>query len=147
MKSYGPKFVENAAFNMRRINSEAYYTMPPWAASVRLRPECGSRERSAANVVRCFRRLTCRASDCVMDAAKGVLRSIWFCQFLEADLKTSLPRKVTLRDEKKLFEMVERGGVHLSPAERFSIQKAMEAGRGGIWLELSEEQYAKLKRP
>ena len=71
----------------------------------------------------------------------------WFCQFLEADLKTVLPRKVTVRDQKTLFEMAERGGFHLSPAGRYSIQKAVDEGRGGIWLELSGEQYAKLKRP
>jgi hypothetical protein len=71
----------------------------------------------------------------------------WSCQFLEADLKTVLPRKVTVRDRKKLFEMAERGGFHLSPAGRYSIQKAIDEGRGGIWLELSGEQYAKLKRP
>jgi hypothetical protein len=43
--------------------------------------------------------------------------------------------------------MAERSGVHLNPAGRYSIQKAREEGRGGIWLELTEEQYAKLKRP
>jgi hypothetical protein len=46
-----------------------------------------------------------------------------------------------------LFEMAERGGFHLSPAGRYSIQKAIDEGWGGIWLELSGEQYAKLKRP
>jgi hypothetical protein len=76
-----------------------------------------------------------------------ILTKGWLCQFLEADLKTALPRKVTVRDAKKLFEMAERGGVHLNPAGRYSIQKAVEKGRGGTWLELTEEQYAKLKRP
>jgi hypothetical protein len=76
-----------------------------------------------------------------------VLMKGWLCHFLEADLRTPLPRKVTVRDQKKLFEMAERGGVHLNPAERYSIQKAIEEGRGGIWLELTEEQYAKLKCP
>jgi hypothetical protein len=71
----------------------------------------------------------------------------WFCQFLEPDLKTQLPRKVTVRDQKKLFEMAKRGGFQLNPAGRHVIQKAIDDGQGGIWLELSEEQYAKLKRP
>ena len=69
----------------------------------------------------------------------------WYCEFLEADLKTVLPRKVTVRDQKKLFEMAERGGFKLSPAGRYAIQKGIENGRGGVWLELSDEQYAKLK--
>jgi hypothetical protein len=71
----------------------------------------------------------------------------WLCQFLEADLKTPLPRKVTVRDQDKLFEMADRGGFDLSPAGRHTIQKAINDGRGGIGLELSDEQYAKLKRP
>jgi hypothetical protein len=66
---------------------------------------------------------------------------------MEADLKTVLPRKVTVWDQKMLFETAERGGFHLRPAGRYSIQKAIDEGRGGIWLELSGEQYAKLKRP
>jgi len=78
---------------------------------------------------------------------KFTLTQGWFCQFLEADLKTVLPRKVTVRDQKKLFEMAERGGFHLSPAGHYSILKAVDEGRRGIWLELSGEQYAKLKRP
>jgi hypothetical protein len=75
-----------------------------------------------------------------------ILTRGWFCQFLEADLKTPLPRKVTVKDQKKIFKMAERGGFHLSVAGRYSIQKAIDEGRGGIWLELTDEQYAKLKR-
>jgi hypothetical protein len=37
-------------------------------------------------------------------------RQGWYCQFLEADLKTSLPRKLNLDDPEKLIEMAERGG-------------------------------------
>jgi hypothetical protein len=43
--------------------------------------------------------------------------------------------------------MAERGGFQLNPSGRHTIQKTINDGRGGIWLELSEEQYAKLKRP
>ena len=81
-----------------------YYTMSPWAGSGLLRRGCGGRGRSAVSVARCSLRLTCKVSDCVGDAAKTAPRSIvstlqftltrgWFCQFLEADLKTVLPRK------------------------------------------------------
>jgi hypothetical protein len=59
-----------------------------------------------------------------------VLMKGWLCHFLEADLKTPLPRKDTVRDQKKLFEMAERSGVHLNPTGRYSIQKAIEEGRG-----------------
>ena len=53
-------------------------------------------------------------------------RQGWFCEFLEEDRKTPLPRTVMLADERRLFELVKRGG---------------------IWLELTPEQYAKLRQP
>jgi hypothetical protein len=61
-------------------------------------------------------------------------------------LKTALPRRLTLKDSQKLFHIAERGGVNMSPGVKFKIQRAIDDGRGGIWLELTDEQYAKLKR-
>jgi hypothetical protein len=52
----------------------------------------------------------------------------------------------TLKDSQKLFQIAERGGVNMSPGTKFKIQRAINDGRGGIWLELTDEQYAKLKR-
>jgi hypothetical protein len=49
-----------------------------------------------------------------------------------------------LRDSKKLFEIAERGGV-TSVGGRYQIQRAINDGRGGVWLELTDEQYRKLK--
>ena len=41
------------------------------------------------------------------------LRDGWHCQFLEADLKTVLPRKLHFASPDKLIELVERGpGIH-----------------------------------
>jgi hypothetical protein len=40
-------------------------------------------------------------------------RGGWYCQFLEEDLKTPLPRKLTLQDPAKLIEMAEHGGYSL----------------------------------
>jgi hypothetical protein len=70
----------------------------------------------------------------------------WNCQFLEEDLKTALPRRLTLKDSQKLFQIAERGGATMSPSARFKIQQAINTGRGGMWLELTDEQYEKLKR-
>ncbi len=75
-----------------------------------------------------------------------MLREGWFCQFLEEDLKTPLPKKMTLEDPAKLFEIAERGGYKLTLENRQSIENAIAMGRGSIWLDLTEEQYAKLKR-
>jgi hypothetical protein len=69
----------------------------------------------------------------------------WYCQFLEEDLKTPLPRKLTLADPAKVVEMAERGGYSMHLEGRQALDRAIEVGRGGVWLELTEEQYAKLK--
>jgi hypothetical protein len=37
-------------------------------------------------------------------------RNGWQCQFLEADLKTALPRKLCFTSSDKVAELVERGG-------------------------------------
>jgi len=37
-------------------------------------------------------------------------RNGWHCQFMEADLKTALPRKLQLKSADKVIELVERGG-------------------------------------
>jgi hypothetical protein len=68
----------------------------------------------------------------------------WDCQFLEEDLKTVLPRRLSLKDSRKLFQIAERGGVSMNPGAKFKIQRAIDEGRGGIWLELTDEQYRKL---
>jgi hypothetical protein len=34
-----------------------------------------------------------------------MFRKVWFCHFLEEDLKTPLPPKIRVADEKKTFEM------------------------------------------
>jgi hypothetical protein len=66
---------------------------------------------------------------------------------LKPDLKTPLPRKLTVTDGRKLLEMAERGGVKMhSPAGR-AMKSELEKGVGGIWLDLTDEQYAKLRKP
>lgn len=71
-------------------------------------------------------------------------RAGWYCQFLEADLKTPIPRKLVLPDSAKLLELAERGGYALNLENRQAIEHAIANGRGSVWLELSEEQYRKL---
>ena len=73
-----------------------------------------------------------------------MMRQGWYCQFLEADLKTPLPKKLTIVDSRKLLEMAERGGVN--PGNLAMMRRAIEKGVGGIWLDLTAQQYAKLKR-
>jgi hypothetical protein len=75
-----------------------------------------------------------------------MLREGWFCQFLEEDLKTPLPKKMNLKEPGKIFEIAERGGHKLTLENRQSIENAIAMGRGSIWLDLTQEQYAKLKK-
>jgi hypothetical protein len=70
----------------------------------------------------------------------------WACQFLEADLKTPLPRKLNLKDATKVVELARRGGALMNLEARQAIDHAIANGRGGVWLELTAEQYEKLKR-
>jgi len=44
-----------------------------------------------------------------------MFRNGWLCQFLEEDLKTSLPRKVILGSQEKVREMARRGGGRHEP--------------------------------
>ena len=72
-------------------------------------------------------------------------RQDWYCQFLEADLKTSLPRKLNLDNPAKIIEMAERGGGLSNREADQMLRYGIQMGRGGVWLSLTEEQYQKLK--
>jgi hypothetical protein len=57
-------------------------------------------------------------------------REGWQCQFLEADLQTPLPKKLHFASSDKVVELV--------------VDQGIEMGRGGLFLQLTPEQYAKL---
>ena len=71
----------------------------------------------------------------------------WFCQFLDEDLKTPLPRKVRFDDAAKIIEMAEKGGAAMRLEDRQAIDYGIAQGRGSVWLSLTYEQYQKLKKP
>ncbi len=75
-----------------------------------------------------------------------MVRQGWYCQFLEEDLKTPLPRRITFKESAKVIEMAARGGYKLNLEGRQALDSAIANGRGGVWLELTPEQYANLKR-
>jgi hypothetical protein len=76
-----------------------------------------------------------------MDVDRG-----WFCQFLEPDLKTSLPRKLTFKEPGKVREMYDRFGLEKGLADQQALEYGINQGRGSIWLSLTNDQYNKLKR-
>jgi hypothetical protein len=69
----------------------------------------------------------------------------WHCQFLELDLKTPLPRKLHFASPDKVVELVERGGGLSNLESRQALDQAIKIGRGGVFLSLTAEQYAKLE--
>ncbi|WP_260738183.1 hypothetical protein [Tunturiibacter lichenicola] len=70
----------------------------------------------------------------------------WYCQFLEADLKTSLPRKLTFASPGKIREMYDRFGIDKKLEDRSALEYGINIGRGSVWLSLTPEQFLKLKR-
>ena len=72
-------------------------------------------------------------------------RNGWHCQFLEIDLQTSLPRKLRFISHDKVVELVVRGSGLPDLESRQALDRAIEIGRGGVFLSLTAEQYGKLK--
>jgi hypothetical protein len=72
-------------------------------------------------------------------------RDGWYCQFLEEDLKTSLPRTLTFATSAKILELAEHAGALRDLACWQAIEHGISVGRGGVWLMLTREQYAKLR--
>jgi len=73
------------------------------------------------------------------------LRRAWSCSFLEEDLKTPLPKKLTFRTPDKILQLAERCHAFSTLETRQAVDHAIALGRGGIWLELTAEQYQKLR--
>ena len=75
-----------------------------------------------------------------------MLNGVWHCQFLEEDLKTAVPRKVRLDDPGKIIEMAQKGGAAMLLEDRQALEYEISMGRGSVWLNLTSEQYQKLRR-
>ena len=75
-----------------------------------------------------------------------MFRKGWHCQFLEDDMKTPLPRTLTFADDQKIWEMTKRDGFTLNIPGRQELEAALRKGVGGIWLDLTPEQYAQLRK-
>jgi hypothetical protein len=73
------------------------------------------------------------------------LRNGWHVSFLEENLKTSLRKRLTFANERKLFELAERGGADLNLEACAAILHGISIGRGGFQLNLKNDQYLKLK--
>jgi hypothetical protein len=73
-------------------------------------------------------------------------REGWYVQFLEADLKTPLPRTFNFTDPEKIKELAKRGEAWGTSEARQMLELGIEQGRGGVYLHLTPDQYVKLRR-
>jgi hypothetical protein len=71
-------------------------------------------------------------------------RDGWRISFLEADCKTSLPLQLNFVSTDKIREMHERYGALRMLEDKAALEHGIEIGRGGVWLNLTDEQYGKL---
>jgi hypothetical protein len=72
--------------------------------------------------------------------------SHWNCQFLEEDLKTPLQRRLNFSAPYKVRELAERCGAFKTQEAHQAFDHGISMGRGGVYLKLTREQYAVLKR-
>lgn len=70
----------------------------------------------------------------------------WVCGFLEADLKTSIGRGRLFGSADKLRDLVVRTPTKMLSEDRNAFEHGIDKGRGGVWLEVTAEQYVALKR-
>jgi hypothetical protein len=71
--------------------------------------------------------------------------SCWLCQFLEPDLKTPLPRRLTFAGPENVREIYDRFGTEKKLEDRSALEYGINQGRGSVWLSLTHDQYIKLK--
>jgi hypothetical protein len=72
------------------------------------------------------------------------LRAGWQVSFLEEDLKTPLFQTFTFTDPEKIRALARRGEALGTIEAKQALEHAIETGRGGMFLNLTPEQYRKL---
>jgi hypothetical protein len=69
----------------------------------------------------------------------------WHCRFHQGDLsKTPISRQFLFSDKRKVYETARRGHGLTDATSVSELNQAIAAGRGGIWLRLTDEQYSTL---
>jgi hypothetical protein len=71
--------------------------------------------------------------------------SSWRCEFLPDGAGSPLPRILRFSDPAKITELAERGDGLPTLESRQMLEMGIKAGRGGIFLRLTYEQFAKLR--
>jgi hypothetical protein len=100
---------------------------PPYTGEEQLCPQCLAQRQTKRKVYLGFQK-----------------RDHWDVWFMQPDLRTSLWLRLTFDNEDKIRQMAERGGGLPNLESRSMVDHGLEIGRGGVWLELPEDQYQKL---
>jgi hypothetical protein len=69
----------------------------------------------------------------------------WRVVFFDSTTQQRL-RVLNFQDDDKLIELAKRGGALTNLEAKQAIEKGISDGKGGVFLKLSPEQYAKLER-
>ena len=64
-----------------------------------------------------------------------------------AGIPDPITQKLTFKDEGKIRELARRGEAWQTSEDRQMLDYAIAKGEGGVYLRLSPEQYARLRRP
>lgn len=69
----------------------------------------------------------------------------WHCRFHQDDpAKTPISRKFAFSSAEKIHEAARRGNGLLDIESQHALIEAVNVGRGGVWLHLTEDQYEAL---
>ena len=67
----------------------------------------------------------------------------WHCSFRTVDRK-KLPKEFTFKVPSTLRELAKRGNGLIDKWDRDGFDLALEMGKGGVWLRLSDDQFKAL---
>ena len=67
----------------------------------------------------------------------------WHCSF-STEARKKLPREFTFRAAETIRELAKRGNGLIDKWDRDGFELALEIGKGGVWLKLSDDQYQAL---
>ena len=67
------------------------------------------------------------------------------CAFLKADCVTGLRKKLIVVTDQKILDLAKRGHADLGERETYDLKHDIENGRGTVWLNLTADQYRRLK--
>jgi hypothetical protein len=74
------------------------------------------------------------------------VRGGWVVGFLEADAKTPVGHIRTFGTADKIREVIAKTPTKMDLAAHAAVEHGIQGGRGGVWLDLTHEQYQNLKR-